>query len=106
VVVYAALGAFGFFRGLYDSNLFASLYEVVRPQSRATATGLMLCAAFLGGGFAPLLIGRMSAVLPLAQALSVTSVLYVAGAILLLADCAVWFRRDAARMRLAMVEHS
>lgn len=96
--VYVGLGVFGVCRGLYDSNLFASLYEVVPPQRRATATGMMLCAAFLGGGCAPLLIGRMSALFPLASALSYTSIFYVVGAGFLLLDCALWFRRDAARM--------
>src|ERR1035438_7595935 len=31
-VVFVSLGLFGLFRGLYDSNLFASLYEVIRPE--------------------------------------------------------------------------
>lgn len=46
-VVFASLGLFGICRGLYDSNLFASLYEVVRPEARATATGIMIAVAFL-----------------------------------------------------------
>lgn len=101
VVVYAALFAFGIFRGLYDSNLFASLYEVVRPEGRATATGLMLCAAFLGGGTAPLVIGLLSRWLPLGQAMSFTAALYVLGGLILILDCALWFRRDAGRLRPA-----
>jgi len=108
-IVYAALFCFGIFRGLYDSNLFASLYEVVRPESRATATGLMLCAAFLGGGTAPLVIGLLSRLLPLAQAMSFTAALYVIGGLILIIDCALWFRRDAALIRPAqnpVLEHS
>jgi MFS family permease len=100
-VVYAALGLFGVFRGLYDSNLFASLYEVVRPASRATATGMMLCAAFLGGGTAPLVIGSFSRAFPLGQAMAYTSVLYILGAVIIAADCGLWFRRDAARIHAA-----
>jgi MFS family permease len=108
-VVYGGLALFGVFRGLYDSNLFASLYEVVRPASRATATGMMLCAAFLGGGAAPLVIGYLSRQFPLGQAMAYTSVLYLIGALIILADCGLWFRRDAARIHSArplVLEHS
>lgn len=97
--VYAALGLFGLFRGFYDSNLFASLYEVVRPESRATATGMMLCAAFVGGGTGPLVIGFLSRRFPLGQAMSLTSGLYVLAGLFILIDCALWFRRDAGRIR-------
>ncbi len=97
--VFAALGLFGFFRGLYDSNLFASLYEVVRPEARATATGLMLCVAFFGGGSSSVIVGWLSKQTGLSQALALTSVAYVlAGAVILLM-CRVWFLRDAEAMR-------
>lgn len=96
---FVALGLFGFFRGLYDSNLFASLYEVVRPEARATATGLMLSVAFLGGGSSSVIVGRLSQEHGLGPALASTSIAYLlAGAIILLA-CRVCFLRDAARMR-------
>lgn len=98
-VVYASLGLFGVFRGFYDSNLFASLYEVVRPQARATATGIMLCAAFLGGGTAPLLIGWLGQQFSLGLALASTSVFYLAGAAVIALDCRWWFLRDAGRVQ-------
>ncbi len=98
-VVYASLGLFGVFRGFYDSNLFASLYEVVQPQARATATGIMLCAAFFGGGTAPLLIGWLGQRFSLDLALASTSVFYLAGAAVIAADCRWWFLRDAARVQ-------
>lgn len=98
-VVYAALGLFGVFRGFYDSNLFASLYEVVRPEGRATATGLMLCVAFLAGGAAPVVVGRLGQQFSLGAALASTSIFYVAAAAIILVDCALWFRRDSARMQ-------
>lgn len=108
-VVYGALALFGLFRGLYDSNLFASLYEVVRPESRATATGMMLCAAFLGGGVAPLVIGFLSSRFALGNAMALTSALYLIGAIIILAACVFWFRRDSERIQGArpiILEHA
>ncbi len=98
VVVFASLGLFGIFRGLYDSNLFASLYEVVRPEARATATGVMLSVAFLGGGSASLAVGWASQRMGLGPALAATSLFYLLSAALLLVTCIFWFRRDAARM--------
>lgn len=100
-LVFASLALFGLFRGLYDSNLFASLYEVVRPEARATATGFMLAAAFLVGGSAPLAVGWISQRMGLGPALSATSFCYLGAALMLLLTCALWFRRDAERMRLA-----
>lgn len=109
VIVYGALTLFGVFRGFYDSNLFASLYEVIRPESRATGTGMMLCAAFLGGGTAPLAIGFLSRAFALDEAMAFTSGLYILGALIILADCGLWFRRDCeaiATARPLTLEHS
>ena len=32
---------FGYFKGMYDANIRASLHDVVKPERRATAVGLM-----------------------------------------------------------------
>ena len=40
LVVYAAMFLFGIFRGMYDSNRFAALYDVVKEKYHSTATGL------------------------------------------------------------------
>ena len=48
----------GFFKGLYDANIFASVFDVVRPEARGTAAGFMNAVGWLaGGGSAPLVIG-------------------------------------------------
>jgi MFS family permease len=100
-VAFAALALFGVFRGVYDSNLFASLYEVIRPECRATATGLMIAVAFALGGTAPLLVGWLSSKEPLGQAISSMSLAYVAAALLILVDCLFFFRRDAQHLTAA-----
>jgi predicted MFS family arabinose efflux permease len=99
MVVFISMGLFGLFRGLYDSNLFASLYEVVRPQARATATGIMLAVGFLGGGSSALAVGWMSRRIGLGMALSATSASYVIAAALMGATCLWWFQRDSVRTR-------
>ena len=37
----AALIGAGLCKGIYDANIFASLFDVVRPEDRGTAAGLM-----------------------------------------------------------------
>lgn len=94
-VVFAALTLFGVFRGLYDSNLFTSLYEVIRPASRATATGLMLAVAFLGGGFAPVIIGWLGKRFTLGTALAASSACYLFAAAAIGLATVMYFRSDA-----------
>ena len=54
---YVALFFFGFSRGVYDSSLFASLFDVVQPRYRATGMGIMLCFGFIIGSVSPTLLG-------------------------------------------------
>ncbi len=82
-VTYASLFLFGVFRGWYDSNIVASLYEVVPASLRASAYGIMLACAFLIGAVSPYLLGVLSPTLGLASGLSYLSVVYVLGAVLI-----------------------
>ena len=52
-VCYAALAGFGIFRGIFDSNIYATLFDVIEPKYRGSATGLMLTCIFFVGAFAP-----------------------------------------------------
>jgi Sugar phosphate permease len=80
-----ALTAWGFFKGLYDSNLWASLFDVIRPAARGTACGVMNCAGWLaGGGSAPLVIGLIAQHESLGFAIALASVVYVAAGVLLI----------------------
>jgi MFS family permease len=94
---YAALASFGLFRGIYDSNLFASLYDVVEPRLRASATGLMLSFAFVVGSVSPAVLGWMGPRVGLAAGLSSLSVCYLFGAACVLVALKVCLRRDYVR---------
>ena len=96
---YVVLGLFGLFRGFYDSNLFASLYEVIDPRLRASATGLMMAFAFIAGSSAPTLLGWMKTEAGLGIGLSALSLFYVFGALCILAALKICFRRDHMNMR-------
>jgi MFS family permease len=81
-----ALTAWGFFKGLYDANIFASMFDVIRPEARGTATGFMNMAGWLGGGFAPTIIGYIAQRSTLSAAISMAAGVYLlAGALLVTA---------------------
>lgn len=81
--VVLAMTGFGYFKGLYDANIWASLYDVVKPERRATALGLMNCIGWLGGSAAPILIAAAAAQYGMSAAISATSAVYLALAVLL-----------------------
>ena len=85
-VVIAALTCWGLFKGLYDANIFASVFDVVRPEARGTAAGFMNAVGWLaGGGSAPLVIGIIAQRESLGLAIALASTVYLAaGALLLL----------------------
>lgn len=101
-IVFFALAMFGLFRGLYDSNLFASLYEVIRPEARATATGMMIAAAFLIGGWGSVVIGWLAGRIGLGNAIAASSLGYVFGGLMIFLASQMFFQRDAARMRASI----
>ncbi|MHB8901231.1 MAG: MFS transporter [Thermoguttaceae bacterium] len=55
----AGMALFGLFRGLFESNTHASVFEVIEPRYRSSAVGAMVMMAFLVGATAPLLMGEL-----------------------------------------------
>ncbi|MGV3719672.1 MAG: spinster family MFS transporter [Actinomycetota bacterium] len=83
-VLVAAMVGFGFFKGFYDANIWASLYDVVKPARRATALGLMNSIGWFAGSVGPVAVGAASAKWGMGACLSATSLVYLAfGALLL-----------------------
>lgn len=85
IVVKFSLLFWGFFKGMYDSNIFASAFDVVPVESRGTASGLMNCVGWLlGGGLAPVLVGYLAIYLSLGNAIALSSMIYVLGGLLMI----------------------
>ena len=55
--LYLALAGFGLFRGVYDANLFAAIYQFVEDRLRSTVTGLIVAVAYVIGALSPLMMG-------------------------------------------------
>jgi sugar phosphate permease len=94
-----ALIAWGFFKGLYDANIFASVFDVIRPEARGTAAGFMNMTGWMGGGVAPLAVGYVAQGHGLGFAIASAAAAYVAAGGLLLAGVAGTVKRDAARIQ-------
>ena len=59
ISTWVAVAAYGVFRGFFEVNTHASLFDVVAPKYRSTAVGLMTMLAFFLGALAPVLMGYL-----------------------------------------------
>jgi len=72
-----ALICFGFCKGLYDANIWASLYDTIPVHRRGFAAGLMNSIGWLGGGLAPLGIAAATRRVSLGTAISSMAAIYL-----------------------------
>jgi len=93
-----AMGTLGVFRGLYEANTHASLFDVIPPRYRASAVGVMVMIAFLAGSCSPWLLGQCRDLFPRGAGLSygfaALSVAYLLGGLAVLAAWRFTFARD------------
>ena len=59
-LMWVAVAVYGVFRGFFEVNTHASLFDVVAPRYRSTAVGLFNMMAFFFGGLSGMLMGRLS----------------------------------------------
>jgi MFS family permease len=83
VLIAALIGA-GVCKGIYDSNIFASLFDVIPPEDRGTAAGLMNTLGWTGGFAAPWVVARASQSLGLGMTIASTAAVYLLGGLLAL----------------------
>lgn len=83
-VIIAALLLFGFATGVYDSNLYAALLEVIDPKYRAVATGIFGCGGCIIGALGPLVMGLLSDAFSIRTAFAALAIFAFLGAILIL----------------------
>ena len=90
------LTLFGFAEGIYDANIWASMYDVVHPSRRATMLGLANMIGWLGAGVATVGTGIVITRLHMTygQVLSATASIYAVVAVLLIVAGAVFAPRD------------
>jgi sugar phosphate permease len=77
VVLVVAMTGFGYFKGVYDANIFASLYDVVPVRRRASVVGLINSMGWLAGGTAPIVIAIASSHFGMSACISATACIYL-----------------------------
>jgi MFS family permease len=90
-ITLGSLVAWGLFKGVYDANIFASVFDFVEPEDRGSVAGLMNMFGWVGGGLAPACIGVLKVRYGLGTAISASSIAYVFAALFLLS--AAWLAR-------------
>jgi MFS family permease len=84
-ILMIALSGWGLFKGFYDANIFASVFDVVRPEARGSTAGLMNLVGWLGGaGTAPFVIGVIADYKGLGWAISSAALVYLIAAVFLI----------------------
>jgi MFS family permease len=96
-VLVLAMFGFGFFKGIYDANIWASLYDVVRPERRASALGFMNSIGWVGGAAAPVAVAVAAQHYGMSAALSANSVIYLGMGLLLCFGIWTWTRAQRSR---------
>jgi sugar phosphate permease len=94
LIIYIALTFFGLCRGIYDSNIFAALYDVIEIPYRATATGIMLMFAFVVGSLSPFILGILKPIFGLSNGLAFLSIGYFLAAFFILIALIFFYKRD------------
>lgn len=56
----AMTAAYGIFRGFFEVNTHASVFDVVEPKYRSTVVGCMVMSAFFFGGLSGVVMGSLS----------------------------------------------
>ena len=95
MIVMAAL--YGVFRGFFEVNTHASLFDVIAPAYRSTAVGIFTVFAFFFGGLSGVLMGALSqkyGVRGFEIGFSVMGASYVVGALLMMVSFFFTFKRD------------
>lgn len=95
-VLIIALCGFGYFKGMYDANIWASLYDVVKIETRASAVGLMNSIGWLGGALAPVAIAASSERFGMSASISASSFIYLSFGLLLLFGIRAFMRQPTA----------
>ena len=79
-----AMALFGVFRGVYDSNLMASLFDIIPQRYHASGAGIMLCFGFVFGSTSPVVLGLVKENFSSAAGLASLAAFYLVGAAVIL----------------------
>ena len=92
-----AMALFGVFRGVYDSNLMASLFDLIPQRYHASGAGLMLSCAFVFGSTSPVVLGLVKDAFSSTVALASLAAFYLVGAVVIFVARQLKFKNVATK---------
>ena len=72
-------------KGLFDGCIYAAMHDVVPPQARATAVGMMTMIGFIGAGLTPLIVAGIGEAFGMRAGIVAMAGLYFTAVIILIA---------------------
>lgn len=94
VLMIAAILLFGFATGVYDSNIYAALFDVINPRFRAVGTGLFGCGGCIVGAFGPAVAGFLNDAFSPRVSMASLAIFAVVGALAILCARVFTFNKD------------
>ena len=89
-----AITMFGFATGVYDSNIYAALFDVINPRYRAVATGLFGCGGCIFGAFGPAVMGFLNDAFSPRVSMASLAIFAIVGALAILSARLFTFNKD------------
>jgi MFS family permease len=90
----AAILLFGFATGVYDSNIYAALFDVINPRYRAVGTGLFGCGGCIVGAFGPTVAGFLNEAFSPRVSMASLAIFAIVGALAILCARIFTFNKD------------
>ncbi|MGF7218688.1 MFS family permease [Spirosoma lacussanchae] len=100
---FVCLAGFGFCRGLYEANLYTTLFEVIEPPYRSTAVGLSAMFAYVIAALVPFLLGYLKPTVGLSNGLSSLGLAYLLGGLCVWSTLRWYFQKDRVQQPLTPV---
>ena len=94
VLMIAAILLFGFATGVYDSNIYAALFDVINPRFRAVGTGLFGCGGCIVGAFGPAVAGFLNDAFSPRVSMASLAIFAIVGALAILCARVFTFNKD------------
>jgi len=89
-----AMAMFGFFHGVVDAGIFAAIFDVIPERYRASATGIILCVAFVIGSTSSTILGWIRDEFGLTSGIAFLSLFYFMSAVLFFIARTFFFHKD------------
>jgi MFS family permease len=89
-----AILMFGFATGVYDSNIYAALFDVINPRFRAVGTGLFGCGGCIVGAFGPAVAGYLNDTFSPSISMASLAIFAVVGTLAILCARVFTFNKD------------